>query len=262
MRVADEVVAVIPAAGAGSRLGGIPGSKEVIALDPAADPSSTPAGRLLGQLGRAGIERAIVVVRSGKWDVIEALGTGRNHGIDIVYRVVGPTPSVPATLAEARPFVGDAATLVAFPDILYAPTAAFAETVAAFRSATAPVVLSLFPTDRPDKSDMAEVDPDGRLRRLWIKADRRDLRYSWGFAVWSPEFYDRLVARAASPGDSELWLGEVFQEAVDDGVEVATVPFPDGLFLDVGTPDDLRRARELVAGRGIAPLDDPRDQST
>jgi glucose-1-phosphate thymidylyltransferase len=41
---------------------------------------------------------------------------------------------------------------------------------------------------------------------------------------------------------AEVSLGQVFQAAIDQGVNVDTVIFEEGFCLDIGTPNDLGRA--------------------
>jgi glucose-1-phosphate thymidylyltransferase len=42
--------------------------------------------------------------------------------------------------------------------------------------------------------------------------------------------------------ERELFVGDVIQAAIHDGLRVEAVLFPNGTYLDVGTPDDLVRA--------------------
>ena len=41
----------------------------------------------------------------------------------------------------------------------------------------------------------------------------------------------------------ELYPGDLLQVAVDEGLRVEAVHFPAGRHLDIGTPEDLERAR-------------------
>ena len=50
----------------------------------------------------------------------------------------------------------------------------------------------------------------------------------------------------AGEGDlrGEVYRGHLIQTVVDAGLRVDGIPFPDGSFLDLGTPEDLARAVE------------------
>lgn len=248
-----SAIALVPAAGRGTRLQPMapPTSKEVLPLVPDAP---TTLERFLRMVAAAGVGHAVILVRAGKHDILEVVGSGRRHGVDVAFRVLEHTDSVPETLAAAAPFVADRPVLLGFPDILYEPEDAFVPLLARLEEREPDVVLGLFPTERADKSDMVEVDRDGRVRRISIKSDRRDLEWAWGLAAWSPRFttlLERVVSGQAgaeiSPSvEGELQIGDVVQLAVESGWRVESVSFPDGLFVDIGTPDDLRRARALL----------------
>jgi len=240
-----DPVAILPAAGRATRLGLESGSKELVPLGPA-DDEITTLGRLLGCVRTSGITRAVVVTRSEKEDVV-ATAQHLVEGLEVELCLIAASRSVPETLAHGLQRIGDAPVALAFPDILYEPTDFFRPLVDRHRETTADVVLGLFPTARGDRSDMVETDETGSVRRIWIKAGRDDLAYAWGAAVWGPRF-SRLVVDAAEapPGDRELQIGQVVQRAIDLDLDVDSIAFPDGLFLDIGTPVDLERARALL----------------
>ncbi|HVS03512.1 MAG TPA: dTDP-glucose pyrophosphorylase [Thermoanaerobaculia bacterium] len=258
--LAIPLVGVVPAAGTATRLGRAPLSKELLPLayrrgEDGGLRTLTPCDRVLSGMAAAGIRRAVVVVREGKWDLPAWLIDGAEVGLDIAWRVVRATASVPETLAAAAPFVAGCRVALGFPDILLHPSDAFAPVAERLAATGADLALGLFPTDRPDKSDMVELDAGGRPRRLWIKTGRADLRYMWGVAVWAPSFTELLCRRveqqrtapeAAAGQAAELWVGDLFQQAIDGGMRVEAVPFPDGWLLDVGTAEDLQRAVERL----------------
>jgi len=44
------------------------------------------------------------------------------------------------------------------------------------------------------------------------------------------------------PGPRELYIGDVIQAAIHNGLRVETVLFPEGIYIDIGTPEDLAKA--------------------
>jgi glucose-1-phosphate thymidylyltransferase len=120
----------------------------------------------------------------------------------------------------------------------------------------ADVVLGLFPPDQPQKWDMVDLDDDGRVRRIVIKPPQTHLRYAWCIAVWTPVFTHFMheylaAAQRVAEGDGgghhgperrELFVGDVIQAALQDGLPVDAVLFPEGACLDIGTPDALLQA--------------------
>lgn len=243
-------VAVVPAAGRAERLGGLPCSKEILPValhEPGEGHFETAAGRLLRQLAAAGVERGFVVLDEDKWDIARHLGDGSDLGLDLAYLTMRRSPSTPATIDRAFEHVRDAIVAFGFPDILARPDDSFARLLDRLAQADAEAVLGLFPADRPEKVDMVEVDDAGRIRRIVIKPDRTDLELAWIIAVWKPAFtayLHQLLATGAAdgPGGRELYVGDVLQAAADEGMHINSATFPDGAFLDIGTPDDLLRA--------------------
>lgn len=93
----------------------------------------------------------------------------------------------------------------------------------------------------------------GPVRRVVVRPSSTRLRYNWLIAVWGPKLTEHLqgeVARALrrrtgppSPGEpDELQLGAIFQRAIDAGLAVEGVAFPEGGYRDLGTPEELAAA--------------------
>ncbi len=252
------VVAIIPAAGVSARLSPLPGSKELLPVGF----QPTPAGPrpkpvclyLFERLRLAGVERAFVVLRPGKWDIPAYLGHGEQLGVRLAYLIMNLPHGSPYTIDQAYPFARGCLVALGFPDIIFEPADAFAQLLARQRATGADVVLGLFPTDQPHTTDMVAVDPAGRVERIVVKPPQSDLQYSWMLCVWAPPFTEflhahlaELEARRASPDPAqrptrEIYVGDVIQAAIERGMHVNSVAFPEGSALDVGTPANLVRA--------------------
>ena len=254
------MIGLVPAAGRAHRLGALPCSKEIFPLgfDQDADGTSRPrpvCGHLLESLARAKVDRALILLRKGKWDIPALLGDGSELGLPLAYLALEPTASVPETLDRAYPFVSRATVALGFPDIIVEPADAYRPLLRRLRRGDAAVVLGLFPTDQSWKADMVEVDASDRVRGIVIKQAETSLRFTWSIAVWGPEFSGYLHDRVAEGGGgesqagTETYIGDVIQSAIRDGMAVVGERFEDGSFLDVGTPEDLRRATARFAPR-------------
>lgn len=108
-------------------------------------------------------------------------------------------------------------------------------------------MLGLFPADQPRKMDMVDADSDGKVRQIVIKPHQTQLRHTWGIAVWTPVFTHFMheylaVARKSALHKPELFVGDIVQAAIGEGLRVEAVHVSDEPFLDIGTPDDLIRA--------------------
>jgi glucose-1-phosphate thymidylyltransferase len=252
---ARELVGLIPAAGRAARLGPGGASKEILPIGwRGSGEDRTPilaCESLLGALRAAGCARGVVLRRAEKRDIEAALGDGARFGLPLEYLVVPATRSVPETLSFALPHLGSADLALGFPDVLAEPADGLARAVAHRRSSGADAVLALFPTDRPHKCDMVEAGSDGRVRRIEVKPARTQLSLTWLFATWGTRLSALLLAMVANERrfERELTMSDVLLASIAMGHRVEAVSFPDGSHLDVGTPDDLERARSAAANR-------------
>jgi len=270
-----DLIALIPAAGFARRLGTLPCSKEVLPVPtPGSGASATarPACLLLLEsLASAGVERVLVVLRAGKWDVPATLGSESDLGLALAYLPIETSASVPETLDRAHPFVRHAVVALGFPDVHFHPADAFSRLLARRRQTGADLVLGLFPAHRPQSTDMVELDASsacgpgaeaGPVRRILVRPETTRLRYNWLIAVWGPKLTEHLHAEVdqarrsrgrvgSADGPDEIQLGALFQRAIETGLAVEGVTFPDGGYRDLGTPEELaaaRRGEPLPAG--------------
>jgi glucose-1-phosphate thymidylyltransferase len=230
-------------------------SKEILPLPGPLAIDRPAVVEVLERLALGGVTDALVLLRPGKDDVRLALGDGRRYGVRLDYLVQEATPSVPHTLLPGLRAAGDREVVLAFPDLLFWPRDALSGLRATLEGSNAAGVLGLFPTDRPEKADMVVTGEHGRLVDLCIKdgsaAAARGCRYTWSIAVLRPplcRFFEQGVPPAVTLGGApELWVGDLLRAAVRAGHTIATRTFDDGVALDIGTPDDLERARRRLA---------------
>lgn len=258
-----EVIGVIPASGLATRLGPLPSSKEILPVHglhraPGDEAPPRPVCRyLLEAMRRAGIRRAFVIIRRGKWDVPECLGDGADLDMHLGYLLMGLPYGAPYTLDQAFPFVQHATVALGFPDILFTPSSPYSRLLLHLEDSKADVVLGLFPASEPSSCDLVESGPDGRVTRLEVKPARTSLTETWGVAVWTPSFTTFLhehlqvtLEDATKEGEAghEYQVGEVIQAALERGLRVDAVRVSDEPFLDIGTPGNLRRVRPASPG--------------
>jgi glucose-1-phosphate thymidylyltransferase len=262
-RTPRELVGLVPAAGQARRLVSLPCSKEVYPVgfgsrDGKGLRPKVVSEYLLERMRLAGVSKAYVVLRDGKWDIPAYLGDGRQLDIRLAYLMMGAPFGVPYTLDQAYRFLDRATVVFGFPDLLFQPDDAFVHLLKRQAITGADIVLGLFPSDRPSKMDMVERDPEGRVRAIEVKPVHTGLRYAWTIAVWSPVFtrfmhgyLGRCRPTTTDDGatvERELFIGEVIQAAVTNGMAVQSAAFPHGRCVDIGTSEDLLRAvREGVA---------------
>ncbi len=258
----QEIIGLLPAGGQATRISPLPCSKE---LYPVGFQSLNGKNNLrpkvvchylLEKYRLAGATKTYVVLRDGKWDIPAYLGDGTMLDMDLAYLMMRRPFGAPYTLDQAYPFVKDALIVFGFPDIVFQPEDAFVQLLTRQAITKADIVLGLFLTDQPQKMDMVDLDDDDHIRRIVIKPHQTKLRYTWIIAVWTPVFtrfmHEYLITAQIKgaqknrdnglAGQQELFVGDVIQAAIYAGLQVETVRFPNGDYLDIGTPEDLVKA--------------------
>jgi len=250
-----EYVALIPAAGLGTRLPERPLSKELLPFGQAGSTGTPVIVHLLSCLQQAGISNVSIVLRQGKWDIPDYLAGKEWDALNIACKITRGTAGVPQTVAHGLRDLRSQTVVFGFPDILFKPQCAITALMQRSASTSADVVLGLFPTDTPQKMDMVRCDDSGKVLSIEIKPKKSELDLCWILAIWTPAFSKylldlvhndgtRITALAGKNDDNHL--GQVFKLAIGDGLVIDSVSFPKGRSLDIGTPDDLELARDWI----------------
>ena len=257
-----EVIGLLPAAGQARRIAPLPLSKELYPIGfRYCDENHNLRPKvvchyLLEKMHLAGINKAYIILREGKWDIPQYLGDGAMSDIKLGYLMMNLPYGVPYTLDQAYLFVQKAIVALGFPDIIFWPDDVFSKLLARLAASEADVVLGLFPTDQPHKAGMVDFDQEGRVLLIKEKPKQTDLKYMWGVAVWTPVFtsflHEYLITIEASrqqnqagnypTKEQELPIGDVIQAAINSGLQVQAEVFASGEYLDIGTSEDLVRA--------------------
>ena len=186
----SEVIGLIPAAGKASRLGTLPCSKEVFPLGleaPDINGVSRPKVAcqfLLEQFQSADICRAFVIIRAGKWDIPNFLDDGKRFNVHLAYLMVGHPYGSPYSLDQAWPFIKNNRVALGFPDIIVKPGNTYAKLLKRQENSGVDVVLGLFPSDQPQKTDMVATNSEDDVTKIVIKPKNSTLRFCWVNAVW------------------------------------------------------------------------------
>ena len=260
---AQEVVGLVPAAGLAKRLQPFPCSKEVYPVGFVLDPQTgrprpkVAAQYLLEKFRAAGITKAYLVIRDGKWDIPNYFREGGVVGLSLAYIVIAGSLGPPDTIDRAFPFLEQKRVAFGFPDILFGPDDAYRQLIAAQERTGADVVLGLHRVYDHRVWDMVDCDADGRVRNIVMKPATTTLTYGWCCAVWTPAFSEFLhrflraeethrnlaqLANIAHDLGGDLAVGVVLQAALKAGLLLQSVIFPHDTYIDIGTPEDLVKA--------------------
>jgi glucose-1-phosphate thymidylyltransferase len=256
----NDMLGLIPAAGQAKRISPLPCSKEVYPVGFWRSPDEKEVRPkvvchyLLEKMRAAGITKAYIVLRQGKWDIPAYLGNGELLNMQLAYLLMGLPFGVPYTLDQAYAFVRNHHVAFGFPDILFQPDDAFVQLLAKKAVSNADIILGLFPTDSPSTVDMVNLDENGRVRQIVLKPRQTQLRFTWGIALWNPTFTDFMHEHLATLKESmaakpEVSMGHVIEAAVSSDLKVEAVIVSSDPYLDIGTPENLVKAIRNVSDR-------------
>ena len=136
--------------------------------------------------------------------------------------------------------------VLVFPDIIFRPHDAIRNIVSCRERTGADVALALVPSDRGEKVDLVSVKDTGEVLEIRSKPGSGHAGWTWVAAAWGrkfTEFLHEFVGRhghsACSDTGGELYVADVLNDAIRQGLAVDSVKFGDGHALDIGTADDL-----------------------
>lgn len=257
-----KIIGLIPAAGKAERISPIPCSKEIFPIgfqqidQNRGEIPKVVSQYLLEAMRFAEVTEVYIIISKGKWDIPAYFGDGKKLDMHIAYLIMGLPFGVPYTLDQAYPFIKDACVLFGFPDIIFQPEDAFTQLLDRQTETDSDIVLGLFPVNQRHQGDMVGLDEDGRIKNIDINPKSTNLKLTWIIATWTSKFsnfmhdYLRSIEQTASFGNklndrknhTELFLSEVIKDALKKNIQVETVLFTEGIYLDIGTPENLTKA--------------------
>jgi NDP-sugar pyrophosphorylase family protein len=181
---------------------------------------------LLDRMEAASCAKIRVVTRLEKEDVTRHV---RSRGAEVV--LARPTTVSESLLAGLEGVRGETPVLFGFPDTLWGPEDGFAQLLAALGPGV-DIALGIFRAQEPARSDVVALEGE-RITGIEVKPDEPRSSLVWGCAATFAHVL-RGVAGHAEPGryfDSCARQGAVRGVRLEDP------------FVDVGTPESLRRAR-------------------
>lgn len=257
-----DVAGLIPAAGHSRRISPIPCSKEIYPIGFRRMPDTNEfrpkvvCHYLIDRMREAGITNIFVVLRQGKWDIPGYLGDGASLGVNLAYSVMESSPSPPFTADHAYPFIRNAVVAFGFPDIIFHTDDAYERLLTHREKMDADLVLAVFPVDKTFRDDRVTLDRKGRVQAVAVNTFGAQHSKTWLFAVWGPrftEFVHTSVAnwrtRRHAPSrkttqqlSEELTFGPIIKDALEQGLNIHGVFFPERSYIDIGTPKNMAAA--------------------
>jgi glucose-1-phosphate thymidylyltransferase len=246
-----EFAGILPAAGIASRLSPSRYLKELLPVAYVVDDETSTARPVpvvnlsLRALKEAGIRRCAVTVSERKPELMRFLGDGSDFGLKLAY-VQQATPSgLTVAVDMAYEWVKGCYSCLLLPDTIVRPLGAMSRLRQVMEREHPDLVLGVFPTAVPEQLGPVRFNRDNVVSEVLDKPAMTDLYNTWAMAIWSPAFADLVHEFVANPATAGKPLGEIFNCAVQGGMNVKAVYFPDGSFVDIGTVRGLSQMVEF-----------------
>jgi glucose-1-phosphate thymidylyltransferase len=245
----QQIIAIIPAAGKGSRLSPFPCPKELFPVgyqDYEIDGQIQKRPKVISQylienIIHTGTKRLFVILGEDKHDIMKYYGDGSRFGVDIAYLYQDKLYGMPYAINLVKNWAQNCTIVFGMPDTIIEPKNVFQRLLSFHQELASDLTLGLFPTDYPSKFGMVDLDHENNVSGIIDKPSQTTLKYMWGCACWSPAFTKLLddYLRAHPFSGREIILGDVFLDAIKKGLTVKGLRFDDGQYIDIGTADEL-----------------------
>jgi glucose-1-phosphate thymidylyltransferase len=238
----EELIGLIPAAGKGVRLG-LPYPKELYPV--IRENRYKPISQfVVNDMTVAGLKHIVFVINDTKHQLIGFFGDGHRFGCNLSYVVQEPntlverstSPGLAHALDSAYHLVRGKTVCFGMADTIMQPEDVYLKGI----NAAGPeddVILILFTTDRPEKFGMVMVDSNQRVIRIDDKPANTDLTEMWGSIIWRPRFTEFLHEMVWSQGVSDF--AQIMNKAIDSGYKFKGVHIEDGIYIDLGTYEEI-----------------------
>ena len=237
-----DLIGLVPAAGAGLRLG-LPYPKELYPI--IRDNRYKPvAQHVIENMVAVGVEHIVFVINETKHQLIGFFGDGKAFGCRISYAYQdrnllgkGGSAGLAEALDSAHHLTEGRRVVFGMADTIISPVDAFGPLVA--RDPWPDVHLGLFHTEHPELVGVVERDAEGRVQRIVDKQPDSGLRDMWGCIAWGPRFTEHLHRRTEASDAPDF--ATILNEAVASDLDVRATKLEGATYTDVGTYEEISR---------------------
>jgi glucose-1-phosphate thymidylyltransferase len=243
--------AIIPAAGAGSRIQPLAFSKELLPvgskMDGAYEKPRAVSEYLVDRMIAAGADKICFIISHGKSDIMEYYGRGIGSTV-FCYTVQQNPSGLCDSIFCALPIINQEETLIiGLPDTIWFPEDALCNLPDDILS------FLLFPVEHPEFFDAVLLDKDNNVEEIIVKQDKPGTKWIWGAMKMPGKVLAELHELWILRNKRDEYLGTLINAWLKKGGRAKG--FTKGhSYVDVGTIDGYRKAIQLLYKKN--PTDD------
>ena len=244
-----KLIAIIPAAGKGSRLAPFPCPKELYPIgyqDIVVNGIIQKRPKVISQylienIAKAGVKNFYIILGEEKSKIMDYYGNGSRFGINISYLYQEQLSGMPFALNLVLPWEKEATVVFGMPDTIIEPRDYFKQLLKYHNLNNSDLTLGLFETEFPSKFGMTAFDKNNNVIYTIDKPVKTELKYAWGSACWSKKFTflmnDFLLSQNYT--SKEVVLGDIFNFAIEKKLTVKALVIDNAQYIDIGTSEEL-----------------------
>jgi dTDP-glucose pyrophosphorylase len=235
--VSRQIIGIVPAAGAGTRIQPLAFSKEVLPVAcMQADGCERPKAVsefLVDRMLVAGADRICFVISPQKTDIVHYYARTADAR-RFFYAVQEQPLGLCDAIFRALPLVSPRdEVLVGLPDTIWLPEDGLARLPRGLLS------FLLFPVDRPERFDAVVTEGDGEVREIEVKVERPKSSWIWGAFRMPGSVLHDLHRLWREPGRGDEYVGTLVNEYLRRGGRAVGLRAGTS-YHDVGTIDGYR----------------------
>jgi glucose-1-phosphate thymidylyltransferase len=240
-----DTIGLVPAAGKGLRLG-LPYPKELFPV--IRDNRYKPVSQyVLENLIETDVKHIVFVINETKHQLIGFFGNGSRFNCHVSYVVQeslgnenkSSSPGLAHALDSAYHLTKNKKVFFGMADTIMEPRDIFARAHrAAGQHNHHDVVLILFPTERPEKFGMVDIDSDMNVIEIIDKPEKTELTMMWGCIIWNPPFTEHLHNCVNKLDISDF--ADIMNTGIKAGLRFRGISIPDSTYIDLGTYEEIK----------------------
>lgn len=247
-----QIRGYIPAGGKGSRMKPFRLCKEMLPIiipNTESDEVVLLIENALNTLIEGGAEDFLITVNHNKESLVRCVNdfciSNKMKSAFIYQDLDNKEYGLPYVIADAAKFLRGNTVFMKFPDTVVSPKDCFKKLYEFHKEKKADITLGVFPTKDPERLGPVCIGTNGKVVLIQDKPSNPLEYNTWNVIIWEDKFLDILVqlvdqVRSESTTKKELLIIDVFNKALENGLNIYAKLFENGACKDISCISDVK----------------------